>query len=229
MILFDLKEQDVWLTSDTHYNHANICLSTTKWNLDEINKEHAGVRNFESLEKMNKTIVNGINNYVKPNDILIHLGDWSFGGKESIYDFRKQILCKNIYLCLGNHDYHIQKNEPIIINDDLISIFPSNLFKLVTQVFEFKVKFNKKSKAKQFFASHYSHRIWNKSHHGVYHVFGHSHGSLDNYEWGRSMDIGIDSAFKILGEYRPFHIKEIYDILSKRDAKIIDHHNDKTT
>ncbi len=44
---------------------------------------------------------------VKPNDIIYHLGDWSFGGHENIKIFRNRIKCKNIHLILGNHDHHI--------------------------------------------------------------------------------------------------------------------------
>ena len=44
-------------------------------------------------------------------DTLYHLGDWSFGGIENIWNFRKRINCKNIYLVPGNHDHHIKKNK----------------------------------------------------------------------------------------------------------------------
>lgn len=65
---------------------------------------------------------------------------------------------------------------------------------------------------------HYAMRVWNKSHHGSIHLYGHSHDSLDKdgeYN-GLSMDVGMDSAYRIFGEYRPFQIVEIIDIMNKR-------------
>lgn len=87
------KGQQLFFTSDTHYAHSNICSATTKWegssNL---------TRQFNSLDHMNNTLVNNINCMVGEDDILIHLGDFSFGGFEKIQEFRDRIVCKNIHL-----------------------------------------------------------------------------------------------------------------------------------
>ena len=50
---------------------------------------------------------------MKENDILYHLGDWSFGGLNQIWEFRKRLNCKKIHLILGNHDHHIENNKYI--------------------------------------------------------------------------------------------------------------------
>ena len=224
---FNLNEQNVWITSDTHYGHKNICRGVTSWNIEDIDVHHAGVRDFDTLEQMNEAVVNGINNHVKENGVLIHLGDWSFGGIENILEFRKQVKCNNIYLILGNHDHHIERDTIIDIGDTYTC--PTELFTKVSERLQFKVQFNRKTRGKEFFCSHYAHRVWDKSHHGIMHCFGHSHGSLDHLEWGKSMDVGIDCAFKLFGEYRPFNIREVYEILKDRDVKFIDHHNENTT
>ena len=80
------KGQRLWFTSDTHYNHSNICSATTKW----VNP--VTLRDFKSLEHMNTTLVANINEKVGQDDILFHLGDWSFGGFESIQKFREQLI-----------------------------------------------------------------------------------------------------------------------------------------
>lgn len=100
------KNQKLFFTSDIHYNHENICRGITKWT---SRLEHT--RDFSSLEEMNNTIVSNINNVVGQDDILICLGDWSFGGFDSIKELKDKIICKNIYLILGNHDHHIKKNK----------------------------------------------------------------------------------------------------------------------
>ena len=100
---------------DTHYGHTNICRATTRWtDADNV------TRDFKSLDHMNDTIVNNINNVVGENDILIHLGDFSFGGFDNIIEFRNRIICKNIHLVLGNHDHHIERNK-----DDIQRLFTS--------------------------------------------------------------------------------------------------------
>jgi calcineurin-like phosphoesterase family protein len=105
------NNKTIWLTSDTHYSQKNICRGTTNWRTPEGEIPTERTRNFNTLEEMNDAIVNNINNLVKEDDILIHLGDWSFGGFENIEEFRNRIICKNIHLILGNHDHHIDKNH----------------------------------------------------------------------------------------------------------------------
>ena len=60
------KGQKLWFTSDTHYNHANICSSTTKWT------DPVTIREFKTLEHMNAHIAGNINEVVGQDDILIH-------------------------------------------------------------------------------------------------------------------------------------------------------------
>ena len=97
--------QRIWFTSDTHYKHSNICRGTSNWGPD------SKTRDFDTLDHMNDTIVNNINHLVREDDVMFHLGDWSFGGYESIEEFRNRLLCKNIHLLLGNHDQHIERNK----------------------------------------------------------------------------------------------------------------------
>ena len=117
-------------------------------------------------------------------------------------------------MVLGNHDQHIKdKNYPF----DGGQFNPIDLFSSVQDVLT--LEFGKT----KIFLSHYSHRVWNGSHKGVIHLYGHSHGSID--DWGRSMDVGVDVAYKMFGEYRPFNIGDITRIMSKKVISSIDHHD----
>jgi calcineurin-like phosphoesterase family protein len=76
---------------------------------------------------------------------------------------------------------------------------------------------------------HYALAVFDKSHRGAIHLYGHSHSNaepwLDRVMPGRrTMDVGVDNAAKILGEYRPFSFEEIMDIMSKRNGFHFDHH-----
>lgn len=202
---------NVWFTSDTHYNHKNIsCFKESQW-ID-------GYRDFSSLEEHNMSLIDSINNNVDKNDILFHLGDWSFGGFESVREFRDQINCKNIHLILGNHDHFISLNKDNV----------QNIFSSVNSYSE--VVLNKE----MFVLSHYALRIWNRSHRGSIHLYGHSHGSLDydkdgkKLQNGKSMDVGIDAVYKLTGEYRPINYTEIKQIMETSKIKFIDHHDNNT-
>jgi len=178
----ELKQhQRLWFTSDTHYNHSNICRATTRWtDADSV------TRDFASLEKMNEELVYWINRRVAQDDILIHLGDWSFGGFESIQTFRDRIVCQNIHLILGNHDHHIQNNK-----DNIQSIFSS-----VNQYLDLSVSWwiaGKKKEHARFICMHYPIASWNGMNDGAIHLFGHVH--LPNHQRimnGKAMDVGVD-------------------------------------
>ena len=56
-------------------------------------------------------------------------------------------------------------------------------------------------------------RTWLASHYGAKNLYAHSHGTLPPYE--NSMDVGVDMAFRLLGEYRPFSLEEVFHFASK--------------
>lgn len=58
-------------------------------------------------------------------------------------------------------------------------------------------------------------------------LYGHAHGAaedwLDSQMPGRlSMDVGVDNAFKIFGEYRPISSDEIGELFSSRNGFQVD-------
>ena len=88
--------KDIWVISDTHFNHANILTfrdSTTR----------SLVRDFSSIEEMNENMIENWNNKVKPGDKVYHLGDVFFGSKDW---FQKNWprLNGSKRLVVGNHD-----------------------------------------------------------------------------------------------------------------------------
>ena len=52
---------EVWIFSDPHYNHSNICRGTTNWRTIDGKIPEEQTRDFTTLEKMNESILNGIN------------------------------------------------------------------------------------------------------------------------------------------------------------------------
>ena len=209
------KGQTLWFTSDTHYNHSNICRATTRWvDADSV------TRDFSSLEKMNEDLVFWINQRVGQDDILIHLGDWSFGGFESIKEFRDRIVCKNVHLVFGNHDHHISKNK-----DNIQSIFSSTHDYLDLDVSWWVKDWRVTKKERQrFICMHYPIASWNGMNDGVIHLHGHVH--LPNrlrVADGKAMDVGVDG-----NEMEPISLENILTIMRNQPvAKLAlpkDHH-----
>ena len=60
------KGQQLFFTSDTHYSHSNICRATTRW----AGSENL-TRDFKSLDHMNDTLANNINEMVGENDVFV--------------------------------------------------------------------------------------------------------------------------------------------------------------
>jgi calcineurin-like phosphoesterase family protein len=183
-----------------------------------------GYRNFENEVEMSKHIVKEWNKCVAEDDILWCLGDWAFQGIDNIWGFRKQLRCKEIHLILGNHDHHIEKNKQYTIKEGNEERHTNiqDMFSSVQHYKELDIG------GRKFFLLHYAMRIWLGSHKGNYHLYGHSHSSLEDSPNGKSMDVGIDNAYKILKQYRPFHIDEVIKILDKREIAFNDHHTSET-
>jgi calcineurin-like phosphoesterase family protein len=198
--------QQLYFTSDTHYMHKNICRGTTSWsNADGF------CRDFDTLDQMNDRIVNGINLVVGQDDILFHLGDWSFGGFEMIEQFRNRINCKNIHIVLGNHDHHIERDREGI----------RRLFTSVNQYLELEVK--GKDWEQNYVLMHYPIISWNKMNDGVIHLHGHVHLSADRrIGKGKTMDVGVDG-----NGLNPLHTSDIKRLMNNQPIKSgfeFDHH-----
>lgn len=202
---------DVWVTSDTHYHHRNICRGVTGWRLPDGSIPIDQTRDFPTIEKMNSIIVDNINSVVKQEDILIHLGDWSFGGFDKVREFYDRLVCKNIHLVLGNHDEHIENNK-----DSIQELF------LTVSTYQTLVIGSKK-----FALMHYPISSWNGLNKGVMHLHGHTHLPTEiRFGKGRRIDVGIDGH----PSFRPYHIlKEIFPMLDRREIMsdmLNDHHTD---
>ena len=206
------KGQRLFFTSDTHYAHSNICSATTNWSVNE-----GYARKFDSLEDMNQRLVDNINNMVGENDILIHLGDWSFGGFEMIEQFRSRIVCKNVHLVLGNHDHHIERNK-----EGIQSLFSSvqNYLKLEVRKPVSKTMMERFN----FVCMHYPIASWHDMNQGVIHLHGHVHlPSHLKIAAGKAMDVGVDG-----NGLEPISLDEVLSIMKDREIKKLalpkDHH-----
>lgn len=83
--------RNIWVTSDTHFNHTNIIKYCN--------------RPFESAKHMNEMLVHNWNSVVKEKDIVYHLGDVYFDrNNEDLNSTWMGKLNGRKRLILGNHD-----------------------------------------------------------------------------------------------------------------------------
>lgn len=193
--------QQLFVTSDTHYAHRNIVRGISEW------EPGRGQRDFDTLDEMNDELVQLINVFVQPNDILFHLGDWSFQGKDKVIEFRERLNVKDIRLVLGNHDERIRTDK----KDGL-----QNLFTKTYKMTEMTVM------GQTFVLSHYPYATYSGVGRGFMHLHGHCHKKPDKrFGKGKMMDIGVDGH-----SLMPYNIEEVILLLKDRpmDDFIGDYH-----
>lgn len=191
-----------YFTSDLHFNHKNICRGVSEWG------EDANTRDFDNLSDMNDAILHSINSKVGKDDELYILGDFAMGPKAQHHGFRERIVCSNISLICGNHDH---PNDPSW----------GHGFDNILDYMEVSVKAKDGRKNKIVCFHYYIGGVWNNVGRGWFHLFGHSHGSLDKSAIrGKAFDIGWDVWKEPLSE------EEIFQEMDKLDetTDFIDHH-----
>lgn len=79
----------VWFTSDTHFGHERVIRFCN--------------RPWDTIEEMNRGLIENWNSCVQPDDTVFHLGDFCWGGSSEWTSILSQ-LNGHIHLILGNHD-----------------------------------------------------------------------------------------------------------------------------
>jgi len=148
-----------------------------------------------TIEKHNEMIVSRWNDVVKKHDTVYHLGDFAW---HDIAKYRGR-LNGHIHLILGNHDR--------------LKSADYNLFESVQDIKTVKVD------GQNLVLCHYAMRVWNKSHYGTYHLYGHSHGSLPEDPNSLSFDVGMDC-----WAFTPVSFEQVREKMLTKTWKPIDHH-----
>ena len=143
-------------------------------------------RPFASVDAMDEVLIGTINNTVGTHDTLYVLGDFAWRQADG---YLLQITCDHVHLITGNHDRH------------------SNLFRTERESAYLK-------EGKGLYLSHYPHVSWPMKTHGSIHLYGHTHGNIEDeldciWPGRRSMDVGVDNAYLLYGRYQPISLDEV--------------------
>lgn len=188
----------VFITSDTHFHHGNIIKYSN--------------RPFSDSREMNEEIISRWNSKIGPDDLVYHLGDFSFGREDYHFNSVFNRLNGKIVFIEGNHDsltrrhrhrfynYHYGYHEAVIGGQMIVM-------------------------------SHYPIIVWNKKHRDSIMVHGHTHYNLPATRKeanciGKILDVGVDG-----NNFTPYSLDEIMEIMKKKDKFpenpiFNDHHSD---
>lgn len=187
---------NTWFTSDIHFSHKNIIKYCN--------------RPFQSVDEMDRILIDNWNAVVGPNDHVYQLGDFCFGKIDHILKISNRLNGIKHYI-YGNHDKEMINHEQMLFD---------SIPKLASVDYYRKINVEGQS----IILCHYAFSVWDKSHHGSWNLYGHSHSTHEPYKCGKQMDVGVDNAAKLLGEYRPFSFKEIKRLMDATDICTRDKH-----
>ena len=173
--------------ADPHANHEGILRMCN--------------RPFANVQEHNQALLHQINSYAMKNDELYILGDVAW---HDPLPFLKQIVCETKFLICGNHD-----------RPNYAKHFTACMDIGEVRLFGYREKWAKT------ILCHYPMAYWQHSEQGSIMLYGHLHAAREEvldeiWPERRSMDVGVDNAKRLLGEYRPFMEADIIDILGSR-------------
>jgi calcineurin-like phosphoesterase family protein len=183
LLFWEIKMRNMFVISDTHFNHANIL----KFARSE----------FTSVEQMNETIIENWNKTVGPDDLVYHLGDFSFTSSNNIKLFASRLNGRK-RLILGNHDYEPKMYYPYFQKISSWRQFGRDMFSKSVFLCHYPLHH-----------SAYDYRIENE---GIM-IHGHLHRSLT----------GLDNYVNVCVEhtnYTPVSIEDIVDGKFKNEKQI---------
>lgn len=207
-----------WFTSDLHFGHKNVI---------EFCKRPT------TVEEQTDWIITQINSVVGEDDIVYHLGDFTFAGTSKIEEYTDILnqLNGTWRFIMGNHD-NIKLLTEICNKADKKHVVVGHYTEL---------KYNKS----KFVLCHFPFKSWNCSSNGSYNIHGHCHGELTKrhfsnkyvekiaevFGWDKrkqpvnQIDVGIDS----VEGWIPIEIDQVVEFLAKSNPKrkVVNHHSRK--
>ena len=163
--------------ADTHLGHDNI--------------RKLSNRPFDTVEEMDRAIINNWNSVVTDNDDIYILGDFSYKSENPISYLKK--LNGKKHLIVGNHDSKLLKNPACK--------------KYFVEIVDMKMV---NDNGVQIFCCHYPIVEWNGYYKNVLHFYGHVHNTFHNEttKYARDMKNAYNVGVDIIG-FAPKTLDEI--------------------
>ena len=180
-----------WINSDRNIGKMNNIFFTADNHYQHEKIIKLCSRPYNSVEEMDEALIKNWNNRVSRKDTVYIIGDFAYKNHGR---FQQQLNGKKI-LIRGNHDRMSQEQLRNFTEvHDLLDRVIDN-----TEVI----------------MCHYAMRTWNHSFNGSsFHVYGHSHQRLPEYDDVRSCDVGVDG-----WEYSPIPWEVLKDKMNSKKKK----------
>ncbi len=173
MITIFFKDiKNIYLISDTHFNHKKIG--------EYCNRP----KNWQDI------VIENWNTFVKDDDIILHLGDYCFGNKDSVKKLTDKLNGKK-YLIRGNHDRRGKK----WFEDVGIKVIPSFTYKINGHKFKF------------------SHRPDLNLPKKTFNIHGHWHNKCPFLHETKNY-YGLNLSIEVI-DYTPIKFSVIYNLLKR--------------
>ena len=199
----------VFFTSDSHFNHDKEFIYKS--------------RGYNNRYEHNDALIAKINEVVRPQDTLIHLGDFCLNiTPPEFEEILRRINCQTIYYIWGNHNSCIRRYYEDTIRTEVhadYEIYPYTIGKLIYLGYYKELNVN----GHMIVIHHFPHQIWNQMQKGAWQLSGHSHYTnpttqVDHPD-NKILDVGWD------GYGKPLSFPEIQKIMmNKNHVKRDDHH-----
>jgi calcineurin-like phosphoesterase family protein len=175
-----MKELDAhWFISDLHLGHNNV-----------LRPDYDG-RPFPDIATHDQHLTENCVAFGRSNRTLWVLGDVAMR-REGLFTFLDAVLpvWGKVILIRGNHDDRVAWHH----KDRFTEAHEARYVRVTPTV--------------KVYLHRYACRVWRNSHHGSYHLHGHSHGARPRL--GRSMDVSAN----VIG-YRPISLEAVVSLLSE--------------
>ena len=176
----------------------------TVWFTSDTHFGHANIisysdRPYGSVREMDDAMIDNWNARIRAEDTVWHLGDFVFRNSVPAASYLTRLAGEK-HLIWGNHDGAETRSLPGWTSSQPYAEITVEGTRLVL--------------------FHYALRVWNRSHHGAIHLYGHSHNSLPGDS--QCCDVGVDNP---AWGYRPVRLSEIMRFLSTPPERApVDHH-----
>lgn len=183
------------------------------WHLDHANIIKYDGRPFKTVEQMNEAIIKNVCSTLKKGDKLYFLGDFAMTRSTNSMEGHMKAVSytgAELFFIKGNHDKR-----------DTIELYRKYGTYLGEQKMIRVMDKNKPEGYQDIVLNHYRMDVWDKSHHGVWHLHGHSHHTLPERPTARCMDVGINGSWY---SYNILDYPTIGKHMATKNWVPIDHH-----
>lgn len=210
--LKETEDSKIYITSDPHLGHQRDFV----W----------GARGYNSAEEHTNDWFNKTNAIVRPNDILICLGDFCLNTSFTKFnEYLSRINCQNLYCLWGNHN---NPHEKAVYNAGMGNKFVRGL-PVMNYPFEYRnmvylPHYVEAALNGQYAVlCHYPIYSWNHMAEGAWMLHGHEHCAITDHSVngtnGKILDVGWDY------KKSPYSLSEINTIMQRKNIRNVGHHS----